>query len=425
MMATIKKPITVFENDPGIKVKLDGRGQTLLRQHNQIWKRNLGLNRDPFVYEDCRLSVRDVTGFVDLGSLVVEVAPKFLSPLGEMDGKWRRSLWAILARVYQAPVLGPVTPGEVTAPDQLPDLLGWILLNSLRASKPNGRPMGYITDRGSLNHLQGRLDTGRIMDVLVYPGQIPCEYDVYSENVPTNRLLRWAAEQLSTRVRSISLSHYLAEEALAITTASSVPPSLTEAERIGLAPHHALLQPAVTVGQLLLLGRGLQHGAGNQEMPGFLWKSAEVFERFVWYLTRTVVRTRMAGIRVAREQIRLGEPFGEHQQPLSTMPDIRLEGIGRTIGVLDAKYKVWGTHPDARDTYQVVTGAWTRNCAVAALVYPSPSAISKDPLQWRLLGPGNPVNLWALFVNLTEMGEPFGERVLIERLANDLATIIS
>ena len=425
MRAAITKPITVIENGPSVKVKLDERGQILLDEQNQKWKRDLHLNRHPFVYRDCRLSARDVTGFVDLGSIVVEVAPKFLSPLGEMDGKWRLCLWAILARVYQGPVLGHVTPGEVTAPDELPDLLGWILLNSLRASKPNGRPMGYLTDRGRLHHFQGRLDTERIMDLLIYPGQVPCEYDVYSENVPTNRLLRWAAEQLSTRVRSISLSHYLAEEALAITTVSSVPPSITEAERISLAPHHALLQPAVTVGQLLLLGRGLQHGAGNQEIPGFLWKSAEVFERFMWHLTRTVVRTRFAGIRVAGELIRLGEPAGEHQRPIWTMPDIRLEGIGRTIGVLDAKYKVWGVNPDARDTYQVVTGAWTRNCAVAALVYPSPAAISKDPLQWRLLGPGNPVNLWALFVNLTEMGEPSGERVLMERLACDLATIIS
>ena len=323
------------------------------------------------------------------------------------------------------PPLGSLMPSEVTTPDQLPDLLGWVLLNSLRASKPNGRPMGYLTDHGRLHHLQGRLDMGRIIDLLVYPGQVPCEYDVYSENVPTNRLLRRAAEQLSTRVRSISLSHDLAEEALAITTVPSIPPSLTEAERISLAPHHALLQPAVTVGQLLLLGSGLQHGTGTQEIPGFLWKSSEVFECFVRYLIKTVVRTRLTDTRIAKGRVPLNDPSDGHAQTLSTIPDIRLEGIDRTRAVLDAKYKVWEARPAASDIYQVITGAWTRDCPVAVLVYPSPEAISKDPFRWRLLGPGNPVNLWALFVNLTEMGDPSGERVLMERLANDLATIIS
>ena len=424
MSPAITQMVTIIEYDPGVPVQLGEHGRALLDRHNQYWKVNLGLRQEPFVYGDERLSARDVTGFVDLGGLVVEVAPKFLSPLMESDEQWRRSLWEILARVYRTPVLGPATPGEVTAAEQLPDLLGVVLLNSLRASKPNGRPMGYVTERGRLDHFQGCLDMSRIVDLLIYPGQVPCEYDVFSENVAANRLLRWAAEQLSTRVRSGPLSHDLLEEALAINSVSSIPPSFAEAERISLAPHHALLQPGVTVGQLLLLGRGLQHHAGSQELPGFLWKSAEVFERFVRYLTQTVIRTRFAGIRVAGERIRLAEPSDERERHLWTTPDIRLEESGRTIGLLDAKYKVWQVQPAAGDIYQVVTGAWTRDCPVAALVYPSPVDDSKPPLQWNLLGPGNPVNLWALFVNLNEMGNPYGERALVERLANDLGAII-
>lgn len=418
--------VTLVENDEGMSVHLSEFELSILDRHNRFWRSNLRLNRDPFVYTDGQLSARDVTGFVKLGtSLVVEIAPKFLSPPSEETGDWRRALWAILARVHQAPVTGSMTPGQVTAAGQLPDLLGMVLLSSLRAGKPNGRPMGHVTDQGRLAHFQGRLDIGRIMDLVMYPGQIPCEYDVYSENVPTNHLLRWAAEQLALQVRSVQLSHDLLEEAAAMDAVSSLPPSLADAERISLAPHHALLQPAVTVGQLLLAGRGLQHGFGSHEVPGFLWKGAEVFERFVRSLIQSVVRTRLTGIRVAGERVQLAGPSGQHVSPLWTVPDIRLERVGRTMGVLDAKYKVWQSQPTASDTYQVITGAWARNCRIAALVYPSPEAMSKDPLQWRLLGPGNPTDLWALFVNLVEMEDPYGERALVERLAADLAMIIS
>ena len=80
----------------------------------------------------------------------------------------------------------------------------------------------------------------------------------------------------------------------------------------------------------------------------FLWKSAEVFERFVRYLVQTVARTRLPGVRLAGERIRLADPSVQDVGPLWTVPDIRLEQVGRTIGVLDAKYKVWQSQPTAR-----------------------------------------------------------------------------
>ena len=417
--------ISLVENDDSVAIPLTDQERLLLDRHNRFWLSNLRLSREPFVYDDGKLSARDVTGFVTLGGFAIEVAPKFLSPIGEKSDQWRRSLWAILARVYRTPVLGSPTPGQVTASNYLPDLLGIVLLGSLLASKVNGRPMGYTTEQGRLGHFQGRLDVGRLVDLLTHPGEVPCEYDVFSEDVPTNRLLRWATEQLSAQVRSVQLDHDLLEEAVAMKTVSPFPPSLVDAERISLPSHHASLQPAVTVGQLLLVGRGLQHGNGSQELPGFLWKSAEVFERFVWYLIQRVVRTRFAGVRIAGQRVRLADPFDQGARSLWTVPDVRLEGTDRTLGVLDAKYKVWQSQPLASDTYQVVTGAWIKDCEAACLVYPSPGGIHKDPIEWRLLGPGNPKVLWALFINVTEIGNPSDERALEERLANDLSPIIS
>ena len=425
MNALATQTISLVENGEGEVVRLNDQAKNLLDRHNRFWRSNLGLNREPFIHDEGRLYARDVTGFVNLGDLAVEIAPKFLTPAGGDDEQWRRALWAILARIYRTPVLSSSTLGSVTPSNFLPDLLGMVLLGSMIASKPNGRPMGYSTEQGRLRHFQGRLDLGRIVEILAYPGEVPCEYDVYSEDVPTNRLLRWAAEQLASQVRSVRLSHDLWEESVAIKTLSPFPPSLGDAERINLPPHHASLLPAVTVGQLLLMGRGLQHGGGNQELPGFLWKSSEVFERFVWYLIHRVARTRLAGVRVAGQRVKLAAPVIQGGQTLWTVPDVRLEGTARTLGVFDAKYKVWQSQPLASDTYQVVTGAWTRNCPIACLVYPSPEGVDKDPIEWRLLGPGNPKSLWALFINLAEIGDPVKERALEQQVASDLSVMMS
>ena len=414
--------VTVVENGEGRLVQLDEQGQLLLNTLSETWRKNLGLRQSPFSFQDGLLTARDVTGFVHLGDVVVEVVPKFLTE-GEVGTEfWRSALWAILARVYRMPVLGSPVPGEFVRENGLPDLLGYVLLISLRANQPNGRPMGYVSETGNLQSLRGRFDVGRIVEVLVHPGTIPCEFDAYSEDVPVNRLLRWSAEQLASAVWSPSLGHDLAEEAFALRGASRSPPSITEAERITLAPHHALLQPAVTVGQLLLAGRGLQHGMGMQALPGFLWKSADVFESFVRLLVQSALRSLMLGSYLQVGRVLIGVPIGNGRELVNT-PDVRIVQAGRTVAVLDAKYKAWGTGPTTDDARQVLTGAWVEDCAVCGLIYPSPMNGMKDPMGWHLQGMGNPERLWALFVDLTRMGHPNGEYLLVNDLVDQLVTI--
>ena len=422
MMNPTPKFVTVVENGAGKFVQLDGHGQSLLNTLSETWRKSLGLRESPFSFQDELLTARDVTGFVHLGDVVVEVVPKFLTE-GEVETElWRSALWAILARVYEMPILGAPVPGDAVRENRLPDLLGLVLLISLQANQPNGHPMGYVSETGNLQSLRGRFDVGRIVDVLVHPGTIPCEFDAYSEDVPVNRLLRWSAEQLASAVWSPSLGNDLADEALALRGASRNPPSFTEAERITLAPHHALLQPAVTVGQLLLAGRGLQHGMGMLELPGFLWKSAEVFEGFVLLLVQSALRSRIPGSYLQEGRVRIGVPIGNGRE-LVNRPDVRIVQAGRKVAVLDAKYKTWGTGPSSDDARQVLTGAWVEDCAVCGLIYPSSMNGMKDPMGWNLQGMGNPERLWALFVDLTQMGHPNGEYLLVNDLVDQLLTI--
>lgn len=423
MKTGTRRLVTVVENDAGVALQLDARSRSLLDFQNKAWEARLRLQGPPFAYRDGFLTARDVAGFVTLGDVVVEVVPKFLARDGVRPDSWRIALWAILARVYRLPALGETATGDVMEENRLPDLLGHMLLNSLRASRPNGLPMGYVSERGNLRSLRGRLDVGRLADALIHPGTIPCEYDSYSEDVPINRMLRWSAEQLAPRVWSVPLGHALAEEALAFSDVSPLPPSQGEAERITLAPHHALLQPAVAVGQILLTGHGLQHGLGTHDLPGFLWKSPEVFEFFVRHLVQSAVRASLPGIYVTQGRVTIAVPVAAGRE-LTNDPDLRLVQNGKTVAVLDAKYKTWSNTPAADDVRQVVVGAWSEDCGVAGLIYPNPTSTSREPDGWRLVGPGNPRELWAMFVDLAAMGTPDGEHMLVNRLAGDLRKIL-
>lgn len=424
MSDSINQTITVVENGKGISVRLDEQGREQLRRANQFWCRKLGLSREPLAYVNHELFAQDVTGFVRIGGLTVEVIPKFLGQDSSGSTDWRRSLWAILTRLYEAPVLGSATLGEVTTANRLPDLMGLVMLNSLRWSKASGRPMGYVREQKRLQYLRGRLDVGHFVDSMVHVGRLSCEYDAYSEDIPTNRLLKWAATQLSAQVRTVGLAEDLLEEGSTIN-AASLAPSPTEAERISLAPYHASLQPALTVAQVLLAGRGLQHGGRGQELPGFLWKSSAVFERFARNMVQTVVNTRFRGIAVTGGRFAFADACGEKGRQLWTNPDLRMERGECTVAVLDAKYKVWESGPRASDAYQVVTGAWVRNSAVAVLLYPSPRGTFKEPIRWTLRGRGSPLTLWALFLNLTDVGSPASERALMNQLTSDLSALLN
>lgn len=415
--------IVLVENGPPVETSLTPRENQQLSELNHLWRRRLGLSRDPFLYQQGLLSARDVTGFTQIDTKPLEVAPKFLSDGRVADARWRAAVWAILARIYRVPILAGLSAGAITRKQFLPDLLGYVLLASIRTAALQGWPSGYVEVFGHTRVLKGRLALGRILDAVLYPGLLPCEYEEFSLDVPANRLVKWAAEQLSRVVRSPILGRDLMDQVSALPDVSSRPPPPQIAERISLPPTGQSLAPAVRVGQLLLTGRSLRHGAGDESLPGFLWNSSDVFELFAKRLVRRTTSLLPNRVRFLDSALWLGIS-AETGARLRTTPDIRLVTEGGHLAVLDAKYKVWKGQPVASDSYQVVAGGWVAGCNNIGLVYPSPKSGRKEPLTWRLTGRAPPRRLWAIFLDLVRMAEARGEELLLHELAADLQQVV-
>lgn len=400
-----------------------------LREESQKWKIVLGLREQPFLIEYVDRGVhsiraRGIAGFLNVEDTAIEVRPKFLS--NASDHSWRRALWQILTVVEDEPYLEAAsTAAIVENEDSFSDLLGWILLDSVRLARLEGLPRGYSEERGALSVLRGRIDLSRIVDMISRPYVVPCVYDNFSENIPLNRLIRWASSQLALMVNSPRLGRLLTDEADGFAGIDSLPPGIVEAERISLPVQYQHLDPALHVSRLLLRRQSLQHAEDEFRAPGFLWKSSEVFELFVGHLLQRVIEDEPSWRVESSQQLLAFNPNSRRRIP--TRPDYRVVTDRGAVTVLDAKYKVWrkNQRPMVQDVYQVMAAGRINNCPIVFLVYPLADNAEPKPLTWSIVGAGQPNRLAAVFIDLSIMALEDGERILVQTFHTDIRTTLS
>jgi 5-methylcytosine-specific restriction endonuclease McrBC regulatory subunit McrC len=214
----------------------------------------------------------------------------------------------------------------------------------------------------------------------------------------------------------------LTDEADEFVGVDFIPPGVVEAERISLPVQYTHLDPALHVSRLLLRRQSLQHEEDEFRAPGFLWKSSEVFERFVGYLLERMLKDYQSLWRLESFRQTLAYRQGRN---ISTRPDYRIVSNNKTIAVLDAKYKVWQNNkrPMVQDVYQVMAAGRINNCSRVFLVYPRWDNTQPPVMTWRISGAGQPVTLAALFIDLSCMAQENGEQSLINAFRMYLRTM--
>lgn len=397
-------------------------------QESLLWKRRLGLRELPIAVEYAgpdkfALRAQGVAGVLQAGDEAIEIQPKFLESASTKS--WKQALFHILAIVDTLSIFSQGPSVDADQDEAFADLLGHAILDGMNTAREEGYPRGYSEVEGSLPVLRGRLNTAAIATLLVNPHQVPCIYDVYSEDIPINRLLRWAAYRLSNLVRSRQLARQLTEAADELQGVEGTPPGLIEAENLRVSMQYSYLQPAIDAARLLLRQQSLHYQQGAMRGISFLWKSFDVFERFTRHLlTRACAAAPDWNLEMPGLTLAAG--IGNTGGLLEAIPDFRIRAQGRTLLILDAKYKTWPREgrPDAANVYQVMAYGRLGNCENVCLIYPL-SAHSPNALQtWKIQKKGMPVFVHALFVDLMTMIKQNGEQILVERLKSDIEEII-
>jgi 5-methylcytosine-specific restriction enzyme subunit McrC len=332
------------------------------------------------------LSIRagQYVGMVQLGPLLLTIRPKL--PTDEL---WYILSYALgLDRLPDHPPIGVVLP---EAP--FSDLLCLALLQEAERLWRTGLRRDSVRPKEWLTSPRGRLDAAALAHALpLTSAELPCEHYVRTADIPENRFVRSGLRLASGVAYSPALrTALLSAERRWGTMCGSAPLSvgtLRAAER-RLTRLTAGYAPVLRVLNLLYAGAGTPDSldaleAGSLHLPGRLWNMALLFERFV---------TRFLEEHLPGEQVERQEPLHGFYRViagpwgLSTplpRPDLVVRRAGRTVAVLDAKYRDMANEGLTREilyqmtVYAVAHGIGAQDTMRAVVLYPGRAPLPPD-----------------------------------------------
>lgn len=412
--------ISLREFGPPQWVALTTREREQLEATSEAWKRSLGLPSPPLRFEArgdlIGIAAQGVAGTMRVGEVRVEIAPKFLDPGKDGDERdWRQAFWQILIIAQEGKSLFGRAVGTDASAVSIADLLAEIFLRSYARGTTRGLPLQYTENVEMTATVRGAFDVERFGAWIAEPWRVPIRETVLTSDTPLARLFGWAAAQLRTVTSSMSRARELDSIRHALPGSGRAAPKLDIAERLQLGVQHEALRPALEVALLLLRGHGIRHGEGERDVIGFLWRSEDIYERFLFWLCREAGRAR--GLLVRKVSARFG--LSSTAPPMTTTPDIVFgHPYGGAVAVLDAKYKILNSTPKAGDSYQILTSANHFGCPEVGLVYPT--TYDRASTTWKVssrLG-GQDVTISSLHIDLLSAGSVAGRRALVARIGD-------
>lgn len=219
--------------------------------------------------------------------------------------------------------------------------------------------------------LHGRLDLpAQIREAPGRKDQLHSQYDDLSMDVACNQAAKATAESLLlSALLSAEVRAVLRQALAGFDAVPSVALSPPLWEMIASAPIPAEYRPLLDLCRLLADSLTLGDAVGPMPAPSFLLDLERVFERHV---TRGIVeafsrsRTHSVAVQITHT---VTEPALD-QQDVTMRPDLTIDREGRTVLVVDAKWKRWTGNAETSDLYQVLAYGTALAAEGVILVYP-------------------------------------------------------
>lgn len=214
-----------------------------------------------------------------------------------------------------------------------------------------------------------------------------CEITDLSADVPENRRLKYACEQLARMCRG-SLAGQLARLARSFGDVHAIPDEPIIYHRLNT--HY---RPALTLADMLLahLSPGGTHGARSYPtFPAFLVDMNRLFEQYI----TTIVREAIPDLRIVPQ----GSHALDRDRQVIVRPDVVIYRADQPLLALDAKYK---RDAPNTDIYQALSYCHAFGLSRAILVYPGDAHILLKRYQIRPTQDGTPVEILLLPLDLS------------------------
>jgi 5-methylcytosine-specific restriction enzyme subunit McrC len=337
------------------------------------------------------LRARGVVGIIAAKGCSLEILPKIeVSKEGgkiEQNAAIRKRLIHMLAVALNMKIDLGLIANLAWQQETLLEILIRIFCDKLTEAVRQGMPRSYITQEDDIAALRGRLNvTRQFTRHAVNPSRLACKFDVFSDDIVLNQIMRAAVTHLSGLSRSSENQRRLRELEFVYADITDVPPSNLQWGAVVIDRTNQRWQELLSMARLFLQNRYQTTTGGAGQGTALLFEMNVLFEEYIGrFVRKAAVGT---GLEVSLQGGRLYCLTNSAEKGFfQTKPDIVIRQGNRVTHIIDTKWKRISSKIDdpkqgvsQGDIYQMMAYAQLYKAPRLTLLYPHHSELRGDEL---------------------------------------------
>ena len=333
------------------------------------------------------LRARGVVGVVAAEGGTLEILPKIDVAVeggtAEQNAAIRERLVHMLAVALDIRLdIGTLTELDWQR-DTLLEIVVRIFAEKLADAVRQGMPRRYVDHEDDLPTLRGSLNvTRQFTRHAANPSRLACRFDLFSEDIPLNRIMKAAVSRLSRIARSTANQRRLRELAFVYAETTDIPVSALPWDRIIIDRTNKRWLDLLLLARLLLLDRFQTTTGGASSGFSLLFEMNTLFENYVGHLVRRVLGGTEFQVSLQGGRLYCLRETKTERGLFQTKPDILIRRGSDVVHIIDTKWKRLASRTDdakqgvsQSDVYQMMAYGQLYQSPRLTLLYPHHSAL--------------------------------------------------
>lgn len=338
------------------------------------------------------LRARGVVGILAAGDASLEILPKIDVAQGESPGRQNAAIRKRLVHMLAVALDLKIEVGEITdlawQRETLLEILIRVFCEKLTEALRKGMPRHYTELEEDLPTLRGQLDVARqFTRHAVNPSRLACRFDLLSEDIPINQIMKATVERLLHFSRRSTNQKRLRELVFVYADIADVPVAKLQWDQVVVDRTNRSWHELFTMARLFLGDRYQATTGGTGQGTAMLFEMNALFEEYVGRLiARAMSGTEYSVSLQGGRLFCLTAQEGEGRL-FQTRPDILIRRAGEITHVIDTKWKRISSHIDdpkqgvsQADIYQMMAYAQLYHAPRLTLLYPHHPGLGNEEL---------------------------------------------
>lgn len=335
---------------------------------------------------------QQIVGVIAAPGCSCEILPKIDSAANEGDDTIRTRLISMLDVALGLKLGDGQALAMARQNETLLDILIRLFADRLLAEARRGLPRSYLGQEEDLAALRGRLDVIRqFTHHAIRPDRLACRFDSLMPDTPLLRIMKACVVMLRRHARALETQRSLDELRFLLAEVSDVPVSSLPWAQVRIDRTNRRWETLYGLARLFLKREWQQthHDAKANQGITLLFAMNDLFEAYIAALARRALQGSELTVHSQGGLRHCLMEEGESGKPrFQTTPDILIKREGKTVMVIDTKWKLIGRNPEDKkrgvsqsDVYQMMAYARLYECRDVVLLYPHHAGLGVEVLE--------------------------------------------